>query len=252
MKRFALVIAAIFAVSLAAACDDSVTYQPAAYGQQVALQPGQTYQTATDLGFQTITVSQPQNSWICWLADDYHEAALLMASGACPNTWVPILMASLSQGLLWHQMYAPYYDSYGYYGRYVPSAYRSTYVQHVTVFETRYKTEIVKQSQSSTAKYKGSDGKPASGQAVSQRMASGQAQFGSGQVRSSGFASKTTQQATTKSVTAANAARTNSGSTTTRSGSSSSFGSGAARSGGGSSSFGGGSTRSVSAPVGRK
>lgn len=250
MKRFALVVAAIFAASLAAACgDDSVTYQPAAYGQQVALQPGQTYQTATDLGFQTITVAQSQNSWICWLADDYHEAALLMASGACPNTWVPILMASLSQGLLWHQMYAPYYDSYGYYGRYVPSAYRSTYVQHVTVFETRYKTEIVKQSQSSTAKYKGSDGKPATGQAVSQRMVSGQAQFGSGQVRSSGFASKATTQAAT---TAANAARTNSGSSTTKSGSSSSYGGGATRSGGGSTSFGGGSTRSVSAPVGRK
>ena len=217
-----------------------VAYQPDAYGQQVALQPGQTYQQATPTGLQTVTVAQPQNSWICWLADDYHEAALLAASGACPQAWVPILMASMTQGLLWHQMYSPYYDSYGYYGRYVPSAYRNTYVSHVTVFETRYKTEIIKQESSSSAKWKGSDGKPYNGQAVSKYVSSGQASFGSGSVRSAGFASSATRAAAASSNTSSSKPGG-----TSSSGSSKGFGGGGGRSAPGTS-FGGLSSGSSS------
>src|SRR5262249_37962192 len=114
MTKFRNVLAAaavMFALVASACGGPDLSYQPDAYGQQVQLQPGQTYQQATATGFNTVVVQQPQNSWICWIASDSHEAALLIASGACPNSWVPILMASMNQGLLWHQTYAAYYDS---------------------------------------------------------------------------------------------------------------------------------------------
>jgi len=232
MRTRFLLIGFIAALLFAVACgDDSLAYQPAAYGQQVQFQPGQTYQAATAGGFQTVTVQQPQDSWICWIASDYHEAALLAASGACPNSWVPILMASLNQGLLWHEMYAPYYDGAGYYGRYVPLAYRSTYVSNVTVFETHYHTQITAAESSSSARWKGSDGKTYSGTTVGQSIKSGKASFSSGSARSSSFASGSARSSSTT--------RTPSSTGYTRS-SSSSFGS-ASRAG--SSGFASGSGR---------
>ncbi len=190
LKRTLAALVAFMALAVVGACgwgDQQVSYQPAAYGQQVQLQPGQTYQQATPGGFQNVAVQQQQDSWVCWIASDYHEAALLAASGACPNAWVPILMASLSQGLYWHEMYAPYFDSYGYYGRYVPAPYRQTYISNVTVFETHYHTQIVQAETSSAAKWKGSDGKPYTGQTVSKYVQSGKASFGSGNIRSQGY-----------------------------------------------------------------
>jgi hypothetical protein len=174
-------VALVMAVTLACGDDaQSVAYSPAAYGEQVQLQPGQQYATA---GGQVVTVTSAQNSWVCYFVDSPLEVVALQQAGLCPNAWLPMLMSSFSSGLLWHERYSMYYDGGGYYNRYVPSSYRSTYVQHVTVFENHYHTQIIAQQSSAAVKWKGSDGKVQTGATVSKYVSTGKASFGTGNVR---------------------------------------------------------------------
>jgi hypothetical protein len=240
LRVVGLAVLAALVWGIAGSCGDApdVSYVPAAYGEQVQLQPGQQYVGANG---QTVVVTQPQNSWVCYFTDSYLEIALLHQAGLCPDAWTPMLMASISQGLMWHYRYAAFYDSPAYYNRYVPVSYRNTYVTHVHTFEIQHKGDIDKVE--STAKWKGTDGKIHSGQEVKGYIKSGKASFGSGTVRSSAFSSGSVRSGsgssqpatkvtsgTTRSGSGSDGSTTRpgSGSTTTRSGSSSSgsFGSG--------------------------
>lgn len=244
LRVVGLLFAAVFGVSLVAACGETVSYTPAAYGEQVQLMPGQQYVGANG---QTVVVAQAQNSWVCYFTDSYLEIALLHQAGLCPDAWTPMLMASISQGLAWHYRYAAFYDSPAYYNRYVPASYRTTYVTHVHTFEVQHRSDIDKAE--TTAKWRGTDGKTHSGQEVKGYIKSGQASFGSGSVRSSAFSSGSVRSGSgnTQPATRATSGTTRSGtgsggSTTTRPGSSgSSFGSGSRSGSGSSSSFGSGS-----------
>lgn len=183
-------VAVVFGGSVVASCGGPtvvaapVSFTPAAYGEQVQLAAGQVYYDATGVAH---TLVQPQNSFVCYLVDTPFEVALLQQAGLCPNAWLPILMASITQGLRWHQQYAAFYDSPAYSDVYVPRPYRTVYVQHVHTFETTYRTQI--DQAESTAKWKGTDGKPHSGQEVKGYIKNNQASFGSGSVRSTAFSS---------------------------------------------------------------
>lgn len=153
------ILATTTACSMGSTGDDPVTYTPAAYGV----------------------------SGHCYYIDNPAEAIALRAAGLCPSGWAPTLMP-----LAWHEEYAAYYDSPAYYGTYVPVRYRTVYVSHVTVFQTRYRTQI--SSASSRAVYRSSSGGTVSGSKLGSKVS-----FGSG--RSSSAKSGTSGNTGAKSGT---------------------------------------------------
>ncbi len=162
--RILAAAAALTVSALGAGCSrQPVAYGPAAYGET-----GQ-----------------------CYYVDDPAEAIALQAADLCPSGWVPAPMP-----LYWHARYAMYYDSPGYYNRYVPAQSRTVYVTHVHTFESKHSADIARQRPSAT--YKGSDGKSYTGSKVSPGSFGGGARSGgggggsrssSGTVRSSGVGS---------------------------------------------------------------
>lgn len=115
----------------------------------------------------------------CYYVDTPAEAIALTAAGLCPSAWVPAPMP-----VYWHARYASYYDSPTYYGAYVPSTYRSTYVTHVTVFEKQHGSDIA--AGKASARYKGSDGKSYTGAQIKGTNGGGSRTSGGGGSRSSG------------------------------------------------------------------
>lgn len=132
--------AAAFTTTLAAGCAThhpvavvqqqpaAVSYAPAAYGVQVG------------------------NAFDCYYVDDVTEVTNMVAAGLCPANSIPTLMP-----LTWHETYAYYYDSPGYYNTYIPVARRSTYINVTVVnFNKQYGSQI--KTASANATYKGSNG----------------------------------------------------------------------------------------------
>lgn len=64
----------------------------------------------------------------------------------------------LMQVFMWHVIYSTWFSSPAYYDRYVPTSYRTAYVQHNTTFITHYSTQI--KQNSGKASYRNSKGKP--------------------------------------------------------------------------------------------
>lgn len=160
----------------------------------------------------------------CYYLDDPAEAIALQNAGLCPHTWAPTLMP-----LLWHQMYYPYYSSPAYYGTYVIASHRTVYVSHQTTFQHTYASQI--KTESSKAKYKGSDGKTYTGNKIKPgKFSNGKKGFGGG--KKCGLAPL-------------------SGSALTKGGGGSSGGSRSGGSSGGSKGYGGGSKGKSSGSTGR-
>jgi hypothetical protein len=179
----------------------------------------------------------------CYYVNDPLEVVAMQNAGLCPRTWHPVIMP-----LWWHSMYAPYYDSYGYYGRF-PSSYQRSYVTVVHKWESQHKSDMNRFG--GQAKWKGSNGKTFSGSVVQKELKSGKASFGGGNMRSKGFGNTLVK----KNSVNSNSGNSNSGNSWNksrsgsdrgfgngnRSRSNNSFGSGSrSRSGGGSFSGGGG------------
>lgn len=133
---------ALIAGGAATACSSQpVAYEPAAYGA----------------------------NGTCYYIQSPAEAYALQQAGLCPRGW-GIGMAPL----YWQEMYWPYYSSPAYYGVYVPSPLRTTYVSVERTFYNQHTSAV--RTASSTASYRSSTGKTVTGKTV---IAS-KAQFGSG------------------------------------------------------------------------
>lgn len=126
------------------------SYAPAAYGQQVG------------------------NVFDCYYVDSPAEVAPLVAAGLCPPNAVPTMMP-----LIWHETYASYYDSPGYYNTYIPVARRTTFVNVTVVnFNKTYGPQITAQSKNAT--YKSNTGTIVKGSALPSTGVT----FGGGNARS--------------------------------------------------------------------
>lgn len=150
------ILAATTGCSLGSTGDDPATYTPAAYGV----------------------------AGHCYYIDNPAEALALEAAGLCPSGWAPTLMP-----LAWHEEYAAYYDSPAYYGTYVPVRYRTVYVSHVTVFQTRYRTQI--SSASSRAVYRSSSGGTVSGSKLGSKVSFGSGRSSASSLVKSGTSTRT-------------------------------------------------------------
>jgi len=94
----------------------------------------------------------------CYYLDDPQEALNLIAAGLCQPGWRPTVMP-----LDWHYTYADYYASPAYL-TYVPLSYRSGWANQWGTKSTFYTTNItIIHNKEKTATYKGSDGKPITG-----------------------------------------------------------------------------------------
>jgi hypothetical protein len=141
MRKILLaLLAAGMLVSTLAACGggDNVSYRPAAYGE----------------------------NGHCYYVEDPSEVYGLERDGYCHRDWTPMLMP-----LYWHMMYAPYYSSPAYYGRFVPRQSRTVFISHQTTFVNSHQSEI--KSAVKTATYQGSNGKKVSGSTFGTRTFTG-------------------------------------------------------------------------------
>lgn len=154
MKKIILtllgLIAAVITVTACSPDASTVSYTPAAYGQN-----GQ-----------------------CYYVNSPAEAIALQNAGLCPRSWVPTQMPQS-----WEEEYYPYYSSPGYYDVYVPARYRTVYVSRVNTFGHVHVTQI--RTSSAKARYRSSSGGTVSGTTVVKskvRFGSGTAgtSFGSG------------------------------------------------------------------------
>ena len=144
-SRLLLAAALLFApVTATAACSPpapaasgggtvAVTYQPAAYGVQVAVRVFHCYYLETPI-----------------------EVTDLVSAGLCPRGSVAILMP-----VAWEEMYYGYYSSSSYYGRYMPHSYWSSYTKIVITFKAKNSRQI--DADASKGTYKTSTGKTVTG-----------------------------------------------------------------------------------------
>lgn len=145
-----------------------------------------------------------QNGY-CYYVNDVAEAIALQQAGLCPNNWQPMIMP-----VVWHSMYAEYYDSPSYYGYYVPSSRRVYYQKTVVVqFEKTHQADITKYSNS--GKWKGSDGKEYNGKTVTTQVKQKKAEFTSGSAKQAAQ-SKTTSSTTKPKTTSSSSTKTKSSS----------------------------------------
>lgn len=95
----------------------------------------------------------------CYYLDDPQEAYNLIAAGLCQPGWTPMMMP-----VDFHYAYADYLASPAYYNTYVPVRYRSGWNNQWGTKSTFYTTNItIIHTKEKTATYKGSDGKPYTG-----------------------------------------------------------------------------------------
>ena len=156
-KILAAAAGAVLVAGSLVACDSGsqqdVTYQPSAYGPQISGQASCAYvvdpQECADSGV-------PSQYWYQMPGDQpagYVDSQAAFAAHMVFWLW------------WWRLAYDPWYSSYSYYGYYVPSRYRSTYVRtHVTYVENHYHTSITSYSKRTT--YRSSTGKTVSGSRV--------------------------------------------------------------------------------------
>lgn len=122
-----------FTLTGCGANDPPVTYAPAAYGEVVG------------------------GTGRCYFIQDPAEVAALQQAGLCPVTWMAYQAPSA-----WEATYWDWYSSPSYYGYYVPAARRTTYTSVTVVsFRSAHASDISRLS--STATYKGSNGKIVAG-----------------------------------------------------------------------------------------
>lgn len=144
---------AVLVGALTACSDTDDSLRPSAYGPTVAGHASCAYvvsaQECADSGV-------PAMYWYQMPTQEpahYHERDT--------SDWLSMLF-------LWHLMFEPWYASPAYYGTYVPTRYRSTYItRHVTTFETTYRTTIDAESKKAT--YKTASGKTVTGNKVNPR-----------------------------------------------------------------------------------
>lgn len=109
------------------------------------------------------------------------EAQNLINAGLCPQNWVPYPMP-----LAWYHTYYWYYSSPAFYGLYVPSAYRSTYISQTTTYYNSNQRNVSDASRN--AQYKDDKGNTVRGSDVENNVKAGKSNAtapSSGNARSS-------------------------------------------------------------------
>lgn len=119
----------------------------------------------------------------CYYVNSPQEAQMLIQRNApgCQGAAPYPMPAS------WQATYWPYYSSPSYYDTYVPSAYRTVYVQHVHLWQSQ-NSRLITQDED-RGSWRGSDGSRATGTTVQRYVKTGKASFSGGSGRQQGFSS---------------------------------------------------------------